>query len=275
MLALAGCGSDSSSKADASIKLIDAPPDSKVWMDAPPGPDYDFTCMSNSAPTTAAANITLSGSVQEVGFDFTQNPPLTLTSLENASTEACKAGVSPCTGQDKYGMASTDAAGAFSIGPIATSSMPLDTYIAMTSNGARSVFVYPPQPFVADQTNIPVISYADSMLGLLAQVPGGCTQDDATKGLLTLAVTDCASTPIGDSANLTISVKQNNAEVQGITVVDLGGLSQMAAGTYVVCNVPEDATTTVGATYKTMALRAHDVKVVKGTTTATILRPGY
>jgi hypothetical protein len=58
-------------------------------------------------------------------------------------------------------------------------------------------------------------------------------------------------------------------------VIDLGAISGMGGGLYMVCNVPANPTTTVGATYSGMMLRAHDVKVVAGATSATQLRPGY
>jgi hypothetical protein len=72
-------------------------------------------------------------------------------------------------------------------------------------------------------------------------------------------------------------VKQNGAEVQGTSTIDIGTLpmASMFKGTYLICNVPENATTTIEATYNGMALLPRDVKVVKGTTTAALLRPGY
>ena len=65
----------------------------------------------------------------------------------------------------------------------------------------------------------------------------------------------------------------------GTNVISLGSFSSMAAGTYLVCKVPPNATTSVGATYMATSglktLRAHDVGIVAGNITATQVRPGY
>jgi hypothetical protein len=87
-------------------------------------------------------------------------------------------------------------------------------------------------------------------------------------------VTDCNNTPISDANNLTISVQQGGSNV-GDAPVSAGQLSPMAAGFFLVCNVPPGAATTVSAKYGSMDLRAHDVQVTAGTTTETIVRPGY
>lgn len=275
MLALAACGSDSA-KTDAGIVLIDSPtPDAKVWEDAPPGPTYDFSCTSNPAPTDATATVTLSGSAQEVGFDL-ENFELTITNLEDATVEACKAGAPDCADENSYGTAMTDATGGFSVGPIDTGMMPLDGYLVLSKTGSRTLYTYPPQPLIADFSGIPMMTVAPSLIALLPQLPiGGCTQMDQNNGMLLLAFTDCKDMPIGDTANLTISIKQNDTEVQGTTVINIGNVVSQLAGTFLVCNVPENATTTIGGKYQSTELRAHDVKVVKGATTATIVRPGY
>jgi hypothetical protein len=266
----AACGSDSA-KPDASIKIIDASPDSpKVWEDAPPGPNYDFSCMGNTAPTTATADITLSGTAQRVGLGGA-------TALADATLKACKADAATCSGQDQYGTTATSATdGSWSIGPFASGGTPVNGYVSMTAANTRPTLMFPPSPLAADLGMIPILGFDPQLISLLGQA--GCTQDDAANGIVTLLITDCAMTPIDGGASTTISVKQGGTEVTGTTVIDLGQLSAQAAGTYLVCNVPENAGTTVttgGATYNGMMLRAHDVKVVKATTTITILRPGF
>lgn len=269
LLALAACGSDHAKDIDASIKIADAPPDMKVFEDAPP-PMFDFSCMGNAAPTTATATVTLSGTVRQVSINGTTP---SIDPLANATVDACDAATATCTGQSKLGTATSDAMGDFSIAPISTNMMPLDAYLQMTAQGSRTVLTYPASPFVADQGNIPMLTFTPEAIAALQFL--GCTQNDALNGMVGVAVTDCANMPITDAANLTITIKQGGSPVTGTTVINLGMLQQQAAGVYIVCNVPEDASTEVGATYKTMALRAHNVKVVKATTTATILRPGY
>jgi hypothetical protein len=270
LLALAACGSDHG-KADASITIQDSPmPDSKVFMDAPP-PTYDFTCMGNSAPTTATANITLGGTVQRVYLNGTQPG---IMPDQGASVKACKAGAANCMAQNHVGStATTDANGGFSIGPNATTMMPLDVFLDMTHTGSRPTMVYPPSPFTADQSMIPVLTFDPALITLLGNF--GCAQNDATNGIVILAITECANAHIDDTPNTTLTIKQGGSDVSGTSVLDLGQLSAMAAGTYLVCNVPADAATTVGATYSGKMLRSHDVKVVAGSSTATIVRPGY
>jgi hypothetical protein len=264
-LALAACGSDHAA-VDASIKIIDAPPpDMKVFEDAPP-PMFDFSCMGNAAPTTATANITLSGTAQSVSFSG-------LTALANATLSACKAGASTCTGPNLYGTDTSAADGSWSIGPFATGGTPVDGYIDITSSTTRPTLMFPPSPLTADQGMIPLIAFDPGLITALQQA--GCTQNDTVNGIVTLVVTDCTNAPIDDSAGTTISVKQGGTEVTGTTVIDLGQLSQQAAGMYLICNVPENAMTTVGASYSGKMLRSHDVSVVKGSTTLTIVRPGY
>lgn len=265
-LALAACGSDHAA-VDASIKIIDAPPpDMKVFEDAPP-PTFDFSCMGNAAPTTATANITLSGTAQRVSLSGA-------AALSGATLKACKASGAMCSGQDQYGTTATSAMdGSWSIGPFSTGGAPVEGYIDMTASTARPTLMFPPSPLTADQGMIPILGFDPQLIGFLQQA--GCTQDDTMNGIVTVLVTDCMNAPIDDSAGTTLSIKQGGVEVTGATVIDLGQLSQQAAGTYLVCNVPENAMTTVGATYNSMALRAHDVKVVKGSTSITVLRPGY
>jgi Flp pilus assembly protein TadG len=82
-------------------------------------------------------------------------------------------------------------------------------------------------------------------------------------------------TPITDSANVTITVKQGGTAVAGTTVLDASQFDSMAAGTFLVCGVPANPTTEVSAMYMGHQLLAHNVKTVAGDTTATILVPGY
>jgi hypothetical protein len=271
-LAIAACGSDDrNGPADASIDAKVVLPDAKVFMDAPP-PVYDFSCIGNAAPTMADANITLTGTVQQLDI---QGITPSLSAVADASLKACVAGAANCTGQNQKGTTATSAAdGSFSIGPIATSMAPLDVYVEMTKTNTRSVLSYPPSAFTTAPPTIPVLTFTDDALTTLGAL--GCNQDqNGANGVIGLAVTDCANKPISDLDEANIVIKQNGTAVTGLGIVNLGSVNQQAAGTFLICNVPPDAATNVGATYKTMALRAHDVKIVADTITATILRPGY
>ncbi len=270
LLALAACGSDKA-QPDAQIVIQDAPPpDMKIFEDAPP-PMFDFSCMGNAAPDTATAQITMSGTVQRVYLNGAQPA---IEGKDGALVSACAAGQPDCTGANQYGTTATTAGGGnFSIGPVDTNMAPLDVYLEMTEETSRTTQVYPPSPLVADQGMIPVLTFDPNLITLLGNF--GCDQHDANNGMLILRVVDCSDAAIDDSTNLTLSIKQGGSEVTGTSVLDLGAFDQQIGGTFLVCNVPEGDVTTVGASYSSMDLRAHDVKIVKGTTTATIIRPGY
>jgi hypothetical protein len=267
ILFVAACGSDhANTPVDAAIdsKMIDA----KVWMDAPP-PVYDFSCMNNPAPANggAAANVTLSGTAQEVALNGTT--PM-IQPAAGATLNACVAGAANCTGPNKLAGPVTSAAdGSWSLGPIATSMNPLDGYVSMTKTGDRPTYIYPPQALEMDQGMIPALAFttgAFSGITLFLQI-----QQDAGKGNLGIAVTDCANMPI-DGA--TVSVEQNGTPVPNTTDLDAGMLSSQGAGVHLVFNVPV-GDTTVSAKIGTQTLLAHVVHVFADSTTATIVRPGY
>lgn len=269
LLALAACGSDKA-RPDAQIVIQDAPPpDMKIFEDAPP-PMFDFSCMGNAAPDTATAQITMSGTVQRVYLNGAQPA---IEGKDGAVVNACAAGQADCTGENQYGTATSEGGGNFSIGPVDTGMVPLDVYVEMTEATSRTTQVYPPSPLVADQGMVPVLTFDPNLITLLGNF--GCDQDDTNNGMLILRVVDCSDAAIDDTTNLTLSIKQGGNEVAGTSVLDLSGFDQQLGGTFLVCNVPEGDVTTVGASYNSMDLRAHDVKIVKGTTTATIIRPGY
>jgi hypothetical protein len=272
LIAASACGDDGGS-AQNDAAMPDAPPDAKQFLDAPP-PMFDFTCIGNGMPSSATSTITLSGTVQQVALGGPSG--VMFTPVGSATVKACNATNNMCSGAGT-GMTTTASDGTFSIGPINTSSAPLNDFVEMTKTGLRTTYTYPASPFVASFSGLPILTFDSTIVGVLPTF--GCTQNDANNGMLALAFTDCADMPITDSTNLSVSVKQGGAEVTGTSMIDLGSIVAQAAGTFIVCNVPENATTTVGATYTIGGLsrtfRAHDVKVVKGTTTSTLVRPGW
>lgn len=265
----AACGDDGGGAkvADASV---DSAPDAKIFMDAPP-PMFDFTCATNTTPpATAAANITIGGTVQSV---TPSGLAVDIVPVNGAAVQACLAGAANCNGGNTDGNDTTDATGAFSIGPFATAMAPQDDFIEMTATGQRTTYVYPASPFVADQGNVPVLTFTNTgptsgEAALSALL--GC---NTTGSIVGLAVTDCAGAPVTDTANLTVKI--NGTAVPAGDLIDLGEFQAEAAGTFLVCGVAANAATTVGATYKTTNFITHSVKTVAGTTTATLLIPGY
>lgn len=273
-LGVAACGSDNKGTADATVVVpqdakafMDAPP--KVFMDAPP-PTFDFTCEGNTAPTTVAATVTVSGVVTQIDI---QGTTPSITTLDGATLDGCKAGAANCTGANQYGTEVTSAGGgAFSIGPITTGGASLDAFVTMTKTGDRDARVYPASPVVADLANVPVLTFTNmafTELDMFLQLG-----QQAQNGTLAIYVTDCANTPISDSSKITLSVKQGGNAVPNTKTVDVGMLSSMAAGIFIVSNVPP-GDTEIGATYLTHTLRAHTIGVIAATTSETVVRPGF
>lgn len=258
-LAVAACGSDKATPVDAAI---DAPksPDAKLWMDAPPGPTFDFTCIGNAAPMMADATITLSGTATEVSGTF-QAPAI--AAANDAMVDVC---TGDCVGQNKLDTKMTDTDGKFATAAVSTGGSPLEAYLKIARTTDYTTLLYPPGPLTSDPPALPVFVFEAGFFGQF---------QSATKGLMVIAVVDCANMPISDSSNIQVSIKQGGQEVQGTFVVDASMFDPALAGSFIVPNVPPAATTTVGATYKNKTLRAHDVTVAAATVTETIVRPGY
>lgn len=273
VLGLAACGSKAAKTPDAAppkpdAAPIDSPPPTP---DAPPPPDapaYDFTCLGQPLPTTAPDPVSVSGTVEEVSINGASPG---INALAGATLVGCANGAADCMGSNQLATATSDMAGAYTVGPIASSGAPVDAYVHLTNMGDRPTDEYPPSPIAANLTGIPIITFQTTAFSELVSFLH-ITQDDAN-GNLTILVTDCAGTPIADSANLTLSVQQNGMDVPNTTVLDGGQLSSMAAGIYMVFNVPPGATA-VGATYKGMNLLGHTVGAVAQETTATQIKPG-
>ena len=276
LFGLAACGGGNGTPDAAIVKIIDARPiDAPAVPDSPPPPDariYDFSCMGNPLPTTAADPITISGTTEEITMSG-------LNPLAGVTVDTFKTGNATALNTV---MSATG--GAFMTGNLATGGVPLDGYVRAIVPGPgpsaslyRGTFIYPSAPLAATlATALPVILIKPATFNSL-QMFAGFTQDDTANGALILLVTDCANTPI-DGA--TITAKQGSTDVSG-SVFDLGALSSMAAGTFFVFNVPDGATD-VGATYMGHTLRTHSIVAHKkdvttlpnGSLTLTIIKPG-
>ena len=265
LVALAACGGSSNKPADAPV--ADSAPDAKVFLDAAidAPPSYDLTCAGTAAPTTANAMVTLSGTLTQVDA-MGLTPSFMMVS--GATVDGCKAN---CTGgANKLATATTDANGAFSLGPIATGGTPLDAYAHVTYTTDTEVFAYPAVPVTKDVIGIPMLTFTPNVVTLLGAAGCNTTSD----GAMAVQVEDCMNQTITDSSKITLSVEQNGTAVSGANVIDLGMYTSMAAGLFVVCNIPP-GTTTIGATYQGTTLLAHDVSVKAAAVTETQIRPGY
>jgi hypothetical protein len=271
-IALAACGSSNSKPADAPpIVVPDAAPDAKVFQDAPidAPPVFDLACVGNSTYPAAAANVTISGTAYQV--DVSGITP-SMTPLAGAKVEACQGN---CAGPNSLATATSDSSGGYSDGPIATGGTHLAVYLKITppmGSTDEPVLEYPGEDLTADFMGAPVFTLTPGALTALMTF-AGCTVS-AGNTILGVAVTDCSNTPITDSANVMLSIKNNGSDVTGTTTINLGQFTAMAKGTYLVCNVPASTALSVGATYKGMTFLAHDVTSVANEITATQVRPG-
>jgi hypothetical protein len=264
VFALAACGSSNSKSPDAQV-IVDAAPDARpidAAVDAPAM--VSFACSSNPAPTTANAMVSYAGTVTEFGLNGTTP---TLTPLAGATVVACKGN---CAAGNKLATATSNASGAFTDGPFATGGTPLVAYLHMTHSGDEEIYSFPPVPVTKDVSGVPVLTFSSTLVSLLPVL--GCSQQ-AANGMVVIAATDCNDTRITDSANVTVSVKQGGSTA-GDMPIDLGAQTSMAAGLFLVCNVPPGATT-VGATYMGHTFLAHSVTSFAGTMTESMIRPGY
>jgi hypothetical protein len=266
LLTFAACGDDGgTAKPDAPVIHLDAAID--VAPDSPPLPDapsYDFSCLNNSAPTTVAANVTVSGTAQEIVLNGTTP---SIQANPNVSVKACKG---DCLNANNLGTTTSSSTGAYTTMSLTTNGTALDGYLDATKSTDRRTLVYPPSPLAADQGNVPLLMFSTSAFSALNQFLLNPMQSP-NNGLVGIIVTDCMNTPITTGA--TVGAKQNGTAV-GDAPLDLGSLAAQGAGTYLITNVPP-GNTEVSATVQGMTFRAHIVNSVAGATTTTGVRPGF
>ncbi|HEY5926063.1 MAG TPA: hypothetical protein VIV11_30465 [Kofleriaceae bacterium] len=264
LLALAACGEDHA-KVDASIIIQDSPPiDSKVFMDAPPSM-YDLSCLGANPPTTAADPITIGGTTQTLTMNGAMPLAMVAVDVFRSSSATAIASVT------------SDNAGAFMTGNIATGGTPVDGYVRGAKATFRTTYLYPPTVVATSLPGVPVILISNALFDALsAQI---APQDDANNGALLVLVTDCTVPQPSPIEGATLSVQQGGSDVG--TVFDLGGLAPQAAGTFFVFNVPDGATQ-VTASYNSMMFPTRTVVAHKkpmgmnteATLTVVAVRPG-
>lgn len=263
--AVVACGSDSASTTDA--KAIDAKSiDAKVFLDAAGSgsgsgsANYDFTCFGHTAPATAAASITLSGTSDEFKLSG-------LTALPSVTVETYKAGNATAVNT----VTSDATTGAFATGPLDTGAMPYSAHLRALKTAYRTTYIYLPNPAIANLSQIPVPLVSDSTFMQVEMVLG--PQDDTNKGVLLLAIADCTLKPI---AGATATAHQ------GATNIPLTDLSMYFPGTFAALNVPDGEVTVSGAyggmTFPTVTVHAYKkptAQGAEGTITSTAVVPGF
>ena len=266
--AAAACG-DNQGVVDAPMKTPDASIDAAIdaMPDARP---LDFSCITNSQPTTAPAQITASGRT----IELTLGGPVPLGGMTvDVYASGGTAPVSTTT--------SDMTAGAWSTGAMATGMVPWDGFLKASKDGYRTAFFVPPQKINADYAGVDILTGAADTWSTLEQITHN-TQDDTVNGAFMLKVTDCAGQPITDSV---VNLKQGNTAVG--SDFNLGTLSTKAKGLHIVYNVPAGPTevtaTYMGMTFPTQPLVVMSFKnqasgtggaVTAGSLTNAVIRPG-
>jgi hypothetical protein len=236
---------------------VDATPDSPPLPDAP---SYDFSCAGNSAPTTANAMITVTGTANV--FSGMAPGPADMVTVEAraVSNDAVLATAMP---------APTTSAGTFTVGPLASNNMPIDAYLRATRAGTtneRTTLVYPPSPLTENLADAPVLMISDADLNMLGM---GFITQSPNKGFLAVFVVDCADIPV---AGATLTAKIGNADTGN--VIPLETFAPQAAGTFFVFDA-DVGDVTVGATHGSTTFRTRVIKSAAMTTSTTIVRPGF
>jgi hypothetical protein len=258
---VAACGGGSSKPSIDAPRPDAAAPDAKVFMDAPAG-GMDFSCYNAQAPATADNPITVAGTTTELSTGGAMAAGMVTVAAYKTGSGTVLSTVT------------SNAQGVFTTGNLTTGGVPLNGYLkASKGTTYRTTYLYPPNPLAKNLTEAPVIMVTDATFGTVALV-AGFSQDDSTNGALVVTVADCKLNPL---TGATLSVKQGGTEVGD--KYDLSQLSPMAAGFFIVFNVPDGATQ-ISATYQSMSFPAHTVMSHKsagglGTVTVSAVQPGF
>ncbi len=217
-----------------------------------PGP---FSCLGNTAPTTAEDSIVFSGAATKVVAMSIDPAADVMVEIRSAAGTVLDA-VGP-TAADGLFMTTLNVSG------------PLDgtMYATLPAPATeRPTLRYPPQPWVKNESGIPMLLINDTELDSLIQPK----VQSAALGFLHVLVTDCADLPLNGAV---LTVKQGGADAG--EVIDTSVLQSIVPGVYWAINVPVDDTTIVNASYQGRIFRAHTVRSIAGTTTQVTVRPGF
>lgn len=265
---LVACGDDGGATTIVDSGIVDAPPiDNAPPIDQPPPITYDLSCHNNAAPTTIATTVTVSGTTQAANIIS-----MSLGPTNGVTLVACK---DDCAGPNNLGQTGpTDTSGNFTTPALATNGAALDGYLKATKSGQWDTYLYPHAPLAQDLSGAPVLIVNQGLVDLIGmfadeQMPGN--------GILGVAVTDCATPPVGVSgATITVT---GTGGVVGDPAFDVGALAgDMAAGVYLITNVPPGEIT-VTANYTQngtdYTFLVNGVTSYANALTTAQVRPGY
>jgi hypothetical protein len=270
VVGLVACGDDGGKAASDAPKAIDAAPqiDAPKQIDAMPDappPNYDFSCEGQPLSTAGVDPISLAGTVTEIQVDLS-GPSINQVPLQGMTVKVYQ---NQMTQGAALGTSTSDATGAWATNDLAnTGAGPFDAYAIGTKDAYRTTYVYPPAPFNASATNVPVLTFSNQTFSLLGLAG---IQQDADKGLLAIDIMDCAQTPVEGA---TVHVTQDataDAEVGDQPSLPSGG-GGGTMGAKFVTNVPPGKTHLV-ASFGTHTWRLRDIGSFAGADTTTILTP--
>ena len=212
------------------------------------------------APSNIPAMITISGIASEITATGRTPQAGVLVALYKGSDDSMQ------------GMATTDAAGAFSI-MVATNGAPVDGYLKATFAGLKDTFLYPPFALSADYSGVTTLMLKQSTQNLANQLAGAAAPDPA-KGWIALLVVDgptTGATPVMGAtitASPTGEIKYNGSA----GVPQAQAMSTAMDGIAYAMNVPAGMVTVSGS--KTgLTLKSHAVKARADKVTLSLITP--
>jgi hypothetical protein len=255
LASLAACGGNGGGNVDALIIIPDAPIDARP-IDAPPDAlTYDFACVGNAAPATGPNPVTVAGGATDINLQTQMAEPVAA-----ATVEAFRAGQA-----QPVATTTTNASGAWTVSLPNAAATPVDGYVRASKTGHRTTYLYPPAPMAANIPNAPILLLSNTTFSIIVQFVAQTTQAPGN-GSVGLAVVDCANMPI---AGATIAVTQN-----GAAVGNFFDASQLQAGASITFDVPPGKTD-INVSYNGTTFRARSIDVFAGSTTTTVVRPGF
>lgn len=248
LVLLAACTVSEKHYVAADAKQADSQADSRI--DAP-GP---FACAGKPLPTTAPAQVTLSGFV---------NNPVNNQRLANVTIDVLDAN------NNVLGTTMTNATGDFSK-TLATGGVPVSGHLRATLSGYMQTFVYPSRPIDADKAMLPIAMTTTAGMTTIAQL-GGVTYDSA-KAMFNVAVLDC-DTNLVQGATITTN-PQGTLRYSDMSGTPTAGLSATTSfGGAWVFNVTAGSVLITGQTMDGIQFRSVSVNALAGAWTVIGLQP--
>lgn len=249
---LAACGGDGSGGVDVLIIVPDAPPpDSPPPVDAP-GPN--LACVNDPAPATGPNPLAVSGSASDINIVSQMTVP-----VAGATLQAFRIGQAQAVANS-----TSDANGNWTLSIPNPATTAVDGYIRASKTGNRTVYLYPPGPMAADIAMAPLLLFSNTTFSTIVAIAQ--VSQAASNGTVGLAIVDCNNMPLPGA---TIAVQQGGANVGQF--FDAGTLLPGGSFTFDVPPGPTD----IKVSYNGTNFRARVVETVAGSTTTTIVRPGY